>query len=357
MDHERILRHFSLVPTVPPRPFGDGHINDTFRVTCAEGEYVLQRLNTDVFPHPEQVMENIVRVTDFLRKKLAQRGEDPARGTLEFLTARDGTVWFWDESGFWRVSRMITGTCSRYHAANAPEFELCGEAFGQFQRDLADFDASLLHETIPNFHHTPKRYEALTDAARLDPLGRAGEVGDLLKFAEEQQELVHAVQDAFESGRIPLRVTHNDTKLNNVLLDQTTGRPVCVVDLDTVMPGFSVYDFGDAIRSGAATAAEDEKDFTLARIDTDFFEAFSRGFLHGCGEGLTAEEIRLLPVGAMGITLECGMRFLTDYLLGDTYFHCSRPGQNLDRCRVQFHLVQDMLEQEKKLCACIKKMI
>ncbi len=332
-----------------PEPTGEatvlsgGLINSTYLVPCGKNNYIIQRINTDVFKNPEKVMENIVSVTHFLRKRLRERDRDPERGTLHFAPAKTGKYWHSDESGFWRACRFIGDARSSFCAQSAEEFALCGKAFGEFQEMLTEFDASTLFESIPDFHNTPKRYEALLNAVKEDKLGRAAAVKPELDFISEHTDFAFAIQYLYEAGKIPLRVTHNDTKLNNVLLDNETGEPICVIDLDTVMPGFCAYDFGDAIRSGACNCAEDEPDYQKATVNLDYFKAFTRGFLEGCGKGLLEDEIRSLPLGAIGITLECGMRFLTDYLEGDTYFKCERENQNLDRCRTQFALAQDLI--------------
>jgi Ser/Thr protein kinase RdoA (MazF antagonist) len=226
------------------------------------------------------------------------------------------------------------------------DFENCGEAFGNFQQLLSDYPADKLHTTIENFHNTPWRFANLLAAEAKDACGRAASVVNELNFAKEREAFCHTLEDAFEAGTLPLRVTHNDTKLNNILFDATSGYPVCVVDLDTVMPGYSVNDFGDSIRFGANTAAEDETDLSKVTLDLELFEAYAKGFLRGCNGSLTEKELELLPIGAIMMTLECGMRFLTDYLDGDVYFKIHRDGHNLDRARCQFALVADM---ERKL--------
>ncbi|MBQ9106542.1 MAG: aminoglycoside phosphotransferase family protein [Clostridia bacterium] len=357
MDTQYILNRFGIDNITECIPFGDGHINNTFRVTTPAAQYILQKLNTNVFKKPQQVMENIERVTVFLRNKIRHTGGDPSRETLCFLKATDGKNYFEDESGFWRVSRYVTGTKSSYCAESAHDFYLGAVAFGRFQRFLSDFPADTLYETIPDFHNTPKRYRDLEEAVKSDVCSRAASVQKELEFVRSRMALVNSVQGMYEKGEIPLRVTHNDTKLNNVLLDEKTGRGICVVDLDTVMPGFSVYDFGDAIRSGACTCAEDDPDFEKACLDLELFDAFVKGFLEGCGEGLTENEIKAFPVGAMAITLECGMRFLTDYLSGDTYFRIERPDHNLDRCRTQFHMVLDMEKKQSLMESSVAKYI
>ena len=221
------------------------------------------------------------------------------------------------------------------------DFYQSAVAFGQFQQQLQDFPADTLHETIPNFHNTVDRYRIFHEVLAADPMHRAGEVTDEIQFVLDREEEAGTLVHLLQEGKLPLRVTHNDTKLNNVMLDETTRTPLCVIDLDTVMPGLSAYDFGDSIRFGAATAAEDEKDLSKMEMDLELFRTYAKGFLHACPD-LTPMEKKMLPMGAKLMTLECGLRFLTDYLDGDHYFAVHREGQNLDRCRTQFKLVADM---------------
>ena len=325
--------------------YGNGHINDTFLTVTEEKRYILQRINNTVFPHPEEIMENISGVTEHIRAK----SEGDVRATLTVVKTDTDETFFKDSIGsYWRMYDFVEGTVARDRAEGAEDFEACAEAFGKFQGLLSDFDASSLHEAIVNFHNTPVRYENLMRAVREDKAGRAASVRAEIEFAEARRDFAGTLARAYEAGELPLRVTHNDTKLNNILFDAESGAPVCVIDLDTVMGGFSVNDFGDSIRFGANTAAEDERDLSLVSLDLELFEAYTRGFLRGCGGRLTEKEIELLPVGAMMMTFECGMRFLTDYLEGDVYFRIHREGHNLDRARDQFALVADM---EKKLDA------
>lgn len=332
-------------------PYGNGHINDTFCVSVDAGgqrpvRYILQRVNRYVFPEPEGVIENIERVTQYLRGVIAAEGGHPDRETLTLVETREGGHGYLDAEGqLWRVYLFIEDTISR-DLPDTPElFALSGKAFGRFQRQLGGFDASTLHESIHDFHNTPARYRQLMDAVRRNDAGRLGEVGPELAFCMGYGEEVHTLVRALEAGEIPLRVTHNDTKLNNVLLDAKTGEGVCVIDLDTVMPGLAAYDFGDSIRFGANTAAEDERDLSKVSLSLPMFEAFARGYLSEAGAALNARERELLPMGAKLMTLECGMRFLADYLNGDKYFKVHREGHNLDRARTQFALVRSMEEK------------
>jgi len=329
-------------------PYGNGHINDTFRVRVegAREQFVLQRINDYVFIHPREVMENIRRVTEFLDEKILQEGGDPQRETLRLLPATDGDCCAEDPEGhIWRTFLFIPDTFSA-DLPSLPVLEECGRAFGVFSRRLTDFPAETLHESIRAFHDTPNRFRQLTEAAERDEHGRLREVEAEMVFAREREQGTHALTDALAAGKLPLRVTHNDTKVNNVLLDRRTEKAVCVVDLDTVMPGLLAYDFGDAIRVGACTAEEDERDLRLVSLDLDKYRAFARGFLSELKQGMRREEILSLATGAWMMTLENGLRFLADHLNGDVYFKIHRPGQNLDRARAQFALVRDM---EKKM--------
>jgi len=331
-------------------PYGNGHINDTFCVSVEAGKarpvrYILQRVNRYVFPHPENVMDNIAHVTAYLREKIAVAGGDPNRETLTLVKTREGGNYHVDEdNGLWRAYLFIEDTISR-DLPDTPElFALSGAAFGRFMRQLEGYDASALHEAIKDFHNTPARYGQLMDAVRRNDAGRLGEVGPELAFCMGYGEEVHTLLRALEAGEIPLRVTHNDTKLNNVLLDAKTGEGVCVIDLDTVMPGLAAYDFGDSIRFGANTAAEDERDLSKVNFSLEMYEAFVRGYLSEAGGVMGRRERELLPMGAKLMTLECGMRFLADHLNGDKYFKVHREGHNLDRARTQFKLVRCMEE-------------
>lgn len=328
-------------------PWGSGHINGTYRVTCVcrmgQKRYLLQSINGSIFAHPDEVMDNIVRVTEFIRGRLSSEGKDPDRGTLHLIPARDGRPYTIDGAGtYWRVYDFLEGMISLEKVRSPQDFYNCGEAFGHFQYLLSDFDASLLHETIPGFHDTPARFQQLMRTVQTDPCGRAGNVADEIDFYRKREPDTHVLMDALGSREIPLRVTHNDTKLDNIMFDAKTGEALCVIDLDTVMPGLAVTDFGDAIRFGANTAAEDEPDSSKAGLDIGLYRTYRNGFVKGCSGGLTERELELLPWGARTITLEQGVRFLTDYLNGDVYYRTSRPGQNLDRSRTQRVLLEDI---------------
>ncbi len=338
-----------------------GHINDTYfvrRSPEAQIEFVFQKINTSIFKNPEQVMENIFNVTAHICKKLSDEGKDVSRGALEFLLTVDGKKGYSTEADeYWRVYKYLDDVVS-LNSADTPElFKKSGYAFGNFQRQLADFDASVLHETIINFHNTVSRLEDFKAALKNNAAGRRDAIPEDIKFVLDREDKCSFIVDGIACGKFPLRVTHNDTKLNNLLIDKNTGDGICIVDLDTVMPGSALYDFGDAIRFGASSAAEDEADLDKVYIRLDMFDAYTEGFLKGVNGALTKEEIRAFPMGAYIITFETGIRFLTDYLNGDTYFRIHREGQNLDRARNQFKLVANMEEQMDKLCSIVENYI
>lgn len=359
---KNILSHFPLKgEIVSARPHGDGHINDTFLIKCVDEnnkshKYTFQRINKNVFKEPDKVMENITNVTEFIKVKLAKCGKNADRCTLSVLRANDGKSYTIDKNGdYWRVYYFI-GSARTYNLVESPEdFEKAGYAVGDFMMLLADYPAEELHETIKNFHNTPSRVNDLLTAIKEDKAGRVKDVQQEINFVLERQEFANTLIDANRKGEIPLRVTHNDTKLNNILFDKETQQPLCLIDLDTIMPGLSASDFGDAIRIGASTAAEDEKELSLVEIDLQLYEYFTKGYLSACGKSLTEKEIELLPVGAKMLTLECGMRFLTDYINGDTYFKIHYPDHNLVRCRAQFKLLSSMENNWNKMVDITKK--
>lgn len=340
--------------------YGQGHINDTFCVLCQSQEgdcvrFILQGLSSAAFPHPEELMENFAGITGFLREKILANGGDPLRETLSLVKTRDGKDFYTDKNGkVWRVTPFIENTDCFQKADNAL-FEASARAFGRFQLLLRDYPAETLHEAIPHFHDTEDRLAKFEKALKADALGRAGDVLPEIQFVLDRRADCSVALDALRSGKLPLRVTHNDTKLNNILIDRDTHEGICVIDLDTTMPGLSINDFGDSIRFGANHSAEDERDLSKVNFDISLYEAFTRGFLQGAAGSLTQAEMDYLPWGARLMTLECGIRFLTDYLEGDVYFHTNRPGQNLDRCRTQFKLVRDMEEQFDQMHAVVRK--
>ena len=328
--------------------YGSGHINDTFVVHTQPGEdpcrrFILQRISSAAFKHPDEVMANIVGVTSFLGEKIKEAGGNPARETMSVWATKSGENFYTDsEGGAWRVYPFVEDTICLQKAETPELFAASVRAFGKFQRMLKDYPADTLYETIPKFHDTEDRLAKLKAAVAADVMGRVKEVGPELKFVQEREADCSVALSALRDGRLPLRVTHNDTKLNNILIDRESGEGICVIDLDTVMPGLAINDFGDSIRFGANHSAEDERDLTKVNFDLELFDVYAAGFLEGAGGALTETELDYLPWGAKLMTLECGIRFLTDYLEGDHYFRIHREGQNLDRCRTQFKLVSDM---------------
>lgn len=335
---------------------GDGHINDTYLLKTDEGvKYILQKINTFVFKDADALMKNVVSVTAFLKDKIERAGGDPLRETLNVIMTRNGESFHRAGEECWRVYNFIDGAVTIPTCENQEQFYASACAFGHFQKLLADFPADTLYESIPNFHNTKSRYLDFERAVEEDVCGRAASVAREIEFVRGRREFAATLVDMQLKGELPLRVTHNDTKLNNVLLDADTGRPLAVVDLDTVMPGLSINDFGDSIRFGATYAAEDETDLGKVRFEPELFECYTRGFLGECGALMTENEKRMLPVGAMMMTFECGMRFLTDHLNGDTYFRIHRENHNLDRCRTQFKLVEEMEKVRGLMGEIVKK--
>lgn len=334
--------------------FGSGHINDTFLLICQDGEktikYILQRMNSDIFTDIQGVMENIIGVTTFLRRKIEEENGNPDRETLTVIGTKDGKSYFLDSIGsYWRAYLYIEDA-SCYDVVEKPEdFYETAKAFGRFQFLLSEYPAEKLHETIPDFHNTPVRMEAFKKALKEDICGRRSMAEKEIQFIMEREKEMSIATDMLKEGKLPLRVTHNDTKLNNIMIDNETREGICVIDLDTVMPGLSINDFGDSIRFGANTAKEDEVDLSKVSLSLPLFEIYIKGFLEGCNNSLTEEEIKMLPMGAKLMTLECGMRFLTDFLSGDTYFKIHRDNHNLDRARTQLSLVADMENKWKEM--------
>ena len=319
--------------------FGNGHINVTYRLVCDNGhEYIIQKLNTNTFKNPTLLMENLAGITNHLRSKI-----DSSREVLSLVPSVSGHSHVIAEDGsFWRVFEFVKDSLCLQSPETPEDFYESAVAFGRFQNLLIDFPTHTLGETIPDFHNTVKRYADFKKAIEQDAFGRAADVQDDIDFVLERESFASTFTSLVEAGELPLRVTHNDAKLNNVLFDKHTRKGLCVIDLDTVMPGVVMNDFGDAIRFGASTAAEDEKDLSKVEMSLELYAAFVRGFLETCGSHLTPLEIELLPAGAKMMTLECGMRFLADHLEGDTYFKIHYPGQNLDRFRTHRKLVSDM---------------
>lgn len=337
-------------------PYGNGHINDTYCAVFNQGgtrvRYILQRLNRRVFKNPADVMRNVERVTTHLAAKVSHE-PDRTRRVLTLIPTRAGQAWHVDADGnTWRAYLFIEHA-STHEAVTSPGQALqAARAFGRFQSLLADLPPPRLHDTIPDFHHTPRRFAAFETALASDTANRAAQAAPEIAFALARRPLTGALLEAGLSER----VTHNDTKLNNVMLDDDSGEGVCVIDLDTVMPGLALYDFGDMVRTATSPASEDERDLSRVTMRLPMFEALTRGYLETAGSFLTRREIRLLPVAGKLITFEIGLRFLTDFLAGDVYFKVHRDGHNLDRCRTQFLLVESIEQQEVEMNRFVERL-
>lgn len=331
----RIVASFPLEGrAVSVKPYGDGHINRTYLVVSGKRRYILQKMNTNVFPDTASLMRNIELVTSYLRDK----GEE----TLDIVPTNDGATYLEDPTGSWRVYAYIEHTISYNLVPDASVLCDAGAAFGHFQNVLAAFDASQLSETIAHFHDAPSRFRDFQSAVIVDSEHRVESCQPEIDFYMAHTEWYPLIMKGLASGSIPLRVTHNDTKLNNILMDATTHKARAIIDLDTIMPGSLLFDFGDSIRSGASTALEDEQDLDKVHFSSELFEAYARGYLRELKPSITDKELALLPESAILMTLECGMRFLADYLCGDIYFAIDYPQHNLVRCRTQIKLIQEM---------------
>ncbi len=331
-----------------------GHINDTYKLSYATARgpvhYILQRINHHVFRQPGQLMENIRRVTGHLEEKIKAEGAAAGEETpLRLIPARSGGVYCRLGENYWRLYNFIGNGVSRDELQSPAQAREAARAFGKFQRRLSDLPGPPLHETIPRFHHTPGRYAAFEKAAAEDPLGRAAAARTEADFARRRQSMTSVLLELRGKGAVPERITHNDTKINNVMLHSRTVRAVCVIDLDTVMSGLALYDFGDLMRTAASAAAEDERDLAKIRLRPEYFEALVRGYLEGADGFLNEMELRHLVFSGKLITFETGLRFLTDYLRGDIYFKIRRPEHNLERARAQFKLVSEMEKSENAL--------
>lgn len=344
-------------------PINTGHINSTYRLRfdLPEGkarEYVLQRINIYVFKKPVEVMENISLVTEHIARALENSGIDPENRVLRLVPLKaGGTVYPETEEDYWRAYDFVAHSVTVDRVDSPAQFREIGSAFGEFQGMLADFPIEKLHDTIPDFHDTRKRLDTFERSVAKDALGRAASVEREIAFVRARRGAMCRIVELIDAGVIPLRVTHNDTKINNVLLDADTGRALCVIDLDTVMAGSALYDFGDAIRYGASTAAEDETGLDRVALDLDLFRGFSEGFIARTAKNLSRAELENLPLGAVTMTFENGMRFLTDYLDGDVYFHIDRPNHNLDRARCQFKLLEDMEAKRSDMDRIVRELI
>jgi hypothetical protein len=370
---EDISAHFDIPGTyLGAAPHGGGHINDTFLARyqipgCASGEqcFIHQRINHYVFKEPEKVMENIERVTRYAREQIIAAGGDPQRETLNLVPARDGRSYYHIPEdtpdsgpfgGYWRTYLFISGAHTYEIAENLDQVYHAACAFGNFQKLLDSLPGPRLHETIINFHHTRKRFETFKKALEADPAGRAITVQPEIDFILQREKDAAVVVDLLAQGQLPERVTHNDTKLNNVLIDDVTGQGICVIDLDTMMPGSAMYDFGDLIRMGTATGAEDERDLTKVGVDLRLFAELARGYLSAARDFLTPLEWDLLVFGGKLITYEQAIRFLGDYLNGDIYYKTHYPDHNLVRARTQIKMIEDMERKQGQMETIIKNL-
>lgn len=361
-DLTEVVSHFCFDgELISVEPLECGNINDTYIAVFRNGNggvnrYILQKINHNVFKEPYNLMKNVLAITGHIRKKVIRQGGNPARETLAFIPLADGGfVHKCIHGNYWRAYSYIDDVRTYQTVENPVHFHNAGGAFGKFQRLLMDFPVGELYYTIPDFHNTPKRYQAFLKAVEDDAAGRVKTARPEIVFVKKRAGYMPVLADLIEKGDIPLRVTHNDTKFNNVLIDNNTGEGICVIDLDTVMPGSSLYDFGDSIRSGANPAGEEELDLSRVSLDLKLFEQFTRGFLEFTHDFLTPFEIAYLPFSAILITLELGMRFITDYLNGDIYFKTKHENQNLNRARVQFKLAEDMEAKYEEMKAIVKK--
>ncbi len=343
------------------RPITDGHINDTYIVEYllsdgSKAKYLLQRINTNVFKMPVELMDNVMGVTAFLRKKIEEAGGDPERETLTVFPAKDGKNYYMsNDGGCWRMYNFVDDTYSINELTSPEDFKSAALSFGNFQNQLADYPIDTLYETIPNFHNTPSRFKDFLEALEKNASGRKDMAKTEIDFVLEREKDCSVITDLLNCGDLPLRVTHNDTKLNNVLFDKKTNKGICVVDLDTVMPGSSLYDFGDSIRFGANTAAEDETDLSKVSLSLEYFKAYVEGYLETAGPSLTENEIKYLPFASKLLTFECGIRFLGDFINGDVYFKTDYPEHNLVRARTQFKLVEDIEAKYSEMMAIVDK--
>jgi hypothetical protein len=351
-----VVKKFDILGDfVSALPYGNGHINDTFVAIFDQGgtavRYILQRINDNVFKNPVMLMENIVNVTKHIRGKAEAAGiEDISKRVLTLVQTLNGEDYVKDEDGhIWRCYIFVENAKSWDILESPSQAYEAAKAFGAFQRDLMDYNGPRLFETIPMFHNTRNRFATLKNAIQDDAKNRAASVAAEIEFAMSHEDLANSLLSLQEKGLVPERITHNDTKLNNVLLDDKTGEGICVLDLDTVMPGLSLYDFGDMVRTATNPVAEDELDVSKVIVQTPMFEAIAKGYIEGTAGTLLPVEKECLVTSGKLLTFECGIRFLTDYLQGDTYFKIKREAHNLDRCRTQFALVKSLEEHEERL--------
>ena len=338
-----------------------GHINSTYSATLRQADgslrrYILQLINRNVFKDPFALMNNVERVTRHINDKVLRVKKDLGGQTLNLFPARNGGAWVEDSAGgVWRCYNFIEGCVTYDVVENTRQAYQAARAFGSFQDLVSDLDATTLSETIPDFHNTRKRFERLLAVAAADPCGRLATVRPEFDFVCQREALTSILLDDIAAGRLPLRVTHNDTKINNVMIDSGTDEAVCVIDLDTVMPGLALYDFGDLVRTATSPAAEDETDLTKVQMRMPMFEALVEGYLESAGSFINDAEIEHLAFSGKLITLEIGIRFLTDHIEGDVYFKTHRPNHNLDRCRTQLKLVERIEAHEEEMNAFVRK--
>ncbi len=353
MDNvKKISEYFQIEGNIlSVNPHGNGHINSTYKIdTDKDKKYIIQKINTAIFKKPNELMENIENVTTHLKNIILSQNGDVSREVLNVIKTVDGQLFYTDnDATVWRMYDFIPDTICLDVPTSSKEVYLTGLSFGKFTGQMDSFPADKLFETIPNFHNTPSRYNDFENAVKENKSGRADEAKKEIEFVRERKEFCKLFTSNIGKDKLPLRVTHNDTKLNNILFDAKSGKPITIIDLDTVMPGLSLYDYGDALRTGATTAAEDERDLSLMHFDLELFRAFTKGYLEGCGKMLTDFEIKMLPYAAKMMTFECGIRFLADHIAGDVYFKIHREGHNLDRCRTQFKLVEEMEANQAEL--------
>ena len=356
MDFQPIAAHFGITdPVVDWEEMHSGNINRTCLVTIrteqGDRQYIFQRINTYVFKKPDEVMANIMKVTEHIKKKLLDTTGSYDRRVLSFRQTTNGKPYYYTSNHhFWRVYEYVDNAVAYDQVQRPEQFYEAGYSFGEFQAWLSDFPAETLYEIIPHFHDTPVRFQDLRDAVEKDAAGRCDEVKEEIEFLLSREDECRILMDALHDGRLPWRVTHNDTKINNILFDKDSEEAICVIDLDTVMPGTSLFDFGDAVRYGASTAVEDERDLSKVSLSTELYEQFTRGFLKGADGLLHENEEELLLPSVKVMTLELAARFLADYLNGDLYFKTRSKDHNLVRARTQIRLVQDMESKWGELC-------
>ncbi|HOI47232.1 MAG TPA: aminoglycoside phosphotransferase family protein [Bacilli bacterium] len=351
----KLLENYDIVGDIKfVTPYGNGHINKTYLVATDRERYILQQINTHVFKKPKQVLHNIELVTEQIRISSELVGKDVSRAALRLVHTISGKSYVKVDKEFWRLYVFIADAKSYETVEHAHQMYEVGKAVGIFQKQLHGFPVYRLKTTIPNFHNTPVRYDRFQKVLMKDPERRAFEVYNEIKFVQDRVKKMSILMDLLNSKKVPVRVTHNDTKLNNVMFDNESNKAICMVDLDTVMPGTVLFDFGDAIRIGASTAAEDEKDLSKVGVELEYFKEFTRGFLKHTNGILVKDEIDNLVNSAIVITLECGMRFLTDHIDGDKYFGIKYPNHNLDRARTQFKMVEEMEKKYEDMIHIVK---